>query len=78
MNAHDILLAMLPEHLLLAGILLLIVFEIVSLEVRSVVALAVQAIVPWPVFNTPIVCGGTDAPPATPVNNRPLWLSRMV
>jgi NADH-quinone oxidoreductase subunit N len=44
MSAHDILLAMLPEHLLLAGILLLIVFEIVSLEVRSVVALAVAVV----------------------------------
>ena len=44
MSAHDVLLAMLPEHLLLAGILLLIGFEVVSLEVRSVAALAVAVV----------------------------------
>jgi len=44
MSAHDVLLAMLPEHLLLAGILLLIAFEVASLELRSVVVVAVGAV----------------------------------
>jgi len=44
MSAHDVLLAMLPEHLLLAGILLLIGFEVLSLELKSVAALAVAVV----------------------------------
>ena len=44
MSARDVLIAMLPEHLLLLGMLLLIGVEIVSREARSVVALSLAAV----------------------------------
>jgi NADH-quinone oxidoreductase subunit N len=43
-NAQELLVAMLPEHLLLAGILLLTGIEIVSRKTRSVVTPAVAAV----------------------------------
>jgi NADH-quinone oxidoreductase subunit N len=44
MSAHDVLIAMLPEHLLLAGMLLLIMVEIIAQQTRSVVALALASV----------------------------------
>src|SRR5512134_2472892 len=45
MNWQDVLLAMLPEHLLLIGIVLLIVLELVSDRPRGALALAVLTVV---------------------------------
>ena len=45
MNWQDVGLAMLPEHLLLVGIVLLIVLELVSDRPRGALALAVLAVV---------------------------------
>jgi len=45
MNWHDVLLAMLPEHLLLTGIVLVIFLELVSDRPRGALALTVVAVV---------------------------------
>ena len=45
MNWHDVLLAMLPEHMLLLGIVLLIVLELVSDRPRGALALSLLAVV---------------------------------
>jgi len=45
MNWHDVLLAMLPEHLLLTGIVLVIFIELVSDRARGALALTVVAVV---------------------------------
>ena len=45
MNWQNVVLAMLPEHLLLVGIVLLIVLELVSDRPRGALALAVLAVV---------------------------------
>ncbi len=44
MNWHDVLIAMLPEHLLLVGVLLLLGLEIASGKVRDGFAIAVTAV----------------------------------
>ena len=44
MNWHDVLLAMLPEHILLVGIVLLIGVELVSDRARGALGLAIFAV----------------------------------
>ena len=45
MNWQDVLLAMLPEHILLVGIVLLIVLELLSDRPRGALALALVTVV---------------------------------
>src|SRR5215831_18580675 len=48
------------------------------LPAGSVDAVALHVIVPWPIFSTPNVCGGTAPPAATAVNVKPVCESRIV
>ena len=63
MNTRDVLTAMLPEHLLLAGIVLILVLEIVRTRSRGALTLSLAAVIGATVAALTLAIGGYAASP---------------
>jgi NADH-quinone oxidoreductase subunit N len=63
MNVHEVLLAMLPEHIVLAGIVALLSLEILSMRSRGALALSLLAVIGAAAAAAALAYGGYGASP---------------